>query len=211
MSSEWEAFYTLKGRSWICGQVLRSHPLCWTVLSQGPPFPLGHLSSFLIPRVLYTGILKSRVIILLTKIHIVKSMAFLVVMYGCESWTIKEAECWRIDAFKLWWWRRLLRGPCTARRSSQSILKEISPKYSLGKTDAEAEAPILWPPDVKSWFIGKNNPDTEAQILWPPDVKSSLILERMKAGGKGDDRGWDSWMASLAQWTWVWAKSERED
>ena len=74
-----------------------------------------------------------------------------VVMYGCESWTIKKAECRRIDAFELWYWKRLLRVPWTARRSNQSILKEISPEYSfIGRTEAEAETPILWPRDVKN-------------------------------------------------------------
>ena len=77
------------------------------------------------------SILKSRDITLPTKVHLVKAMIFPVVMYGCESWTIKKAECWRIDAFKLWCWRRLLRVPWTARRSNQSILKEISPGCSL--------------------------------------------------------------------------------
>ena len=77
------------------------------------------------------NILKSREIILLTKIHRVKAMVFPVVMYGCESWTIKKAECQRIDAFELWCWRRLLRVPWTARTSNQSILKEINPDYSL--------------------------------------------------------------------------------
>ena len=77
------------------------------------------------------SILKSRDITLLTKVNIVKAIVFPVVMYGCESWTIKKAECRRIDAFKLWCWRRLLRVPWTARRSNQSILKEISPEYSL--------------------------------------------------------------------------------
>ena len=77
------------------------------------------------------SILKSRDITLLTKVYLVSDMAFPVVMYGCESWTIKKAECRRIDAFELWHWRRLLRVPWTARRSSQSILKEISPEYSL--------------------------------------------------------------------------------
>ena len=77
------------------------------------------------------SILKSRDITLLTEIYIVKAMVFPVVMYGCESWTIKKAEDQRIDAFELWCWRRLLRVPCTARRSNQSILKEISPEYSL--------------------------------------------------------------------------------
>ena len=77
------------------------------------------------------SILKSRDITLLTKVHLVKAMVFPVVMYGCESWTIKKAECWRIDAFELWCWRRLLRVPWTARRSNQSILKEFSPEYLL--------------------------------------------------------------------------------
>ena len=80
----------------------------------------------------------------------IKTMVFPVVMYGCESCTIKEAECQRIDAFELWCWRRLLRAPSTARRSNQSILKEISPEYSLECTDAEAETPILWSPDAKN-------------------------------------------------------------
>ena len=95
-------------------------------------------------------ILKSRDITLPTEVRIVKAMVFPVVMCECESWTIKKAEYRRIDAFELWCWRRLLRVPWTARRSNQSILKEISPEYSL-----EAEAPILWPPDVKSRLIGK--------------------------------------------------------
>ena len=77
------------------------------------------------------SILKSRDITLLTKVHLVKAMVFPVVMYGCESWTIKKAECWRIDAFELWCQRKLLRVPWTARRSNQSVLKEISPEYSL--------------------------------------------------------------------------------
>ena len=77
------------------------------------------------------SILKSRDITLLTKVHLVKAMVFPIVMYGCESWTIKKAECQRIDAFKLWCWRRLLRVPWRARRSNQSILKEINPEYSL--------------------------------------------------------------------------------
>ena len=93
------------------------------------------------------SILKSRDITLPTKVHLVKAMVFPIVMYGCKNWTIKKAKHQRIGAFKLWCWRRLLRVPWTARRSNQSILKEISPKYSL---DAEAEVPILWPPDAKS-------------------------------------------------------------
>ena len=84
------------------------------------------------------------------KVHLVKAMVFPVVMYGCESWTIKKAECRRIDAFKLWCWRRLLRVPWTARRSNQSILKEISPAVFIGRADVEAETPILGSPDMKS-------------------------------------------------------------
>ena len=94
------------------------------------------------------SILKSRDITLPTKVHLVKAMVFPVVMYGCESWTVKKAECRRIDAFELWCWRRLLRVPWTARRSNQSILKEISPGCSL--EGLMLETPTLWPPDVKS-------------------------------------------------------------
>ena len=83
------------------------------------------------------SVLKSRDITLLTKVHIVKAMVFPVVMDGCESWTIKKAERQRTDAFKLWYWRRLLRVPWTSKRSNQSILKEIKPEYSLEGTDAE--------------------------------------------------------------------------
>ena len=85
-----------------------------------------------------------------TKVHLVKVMVFPVVMYGCESWTVKKSEPLRIDAFELWCWRRLLRVPWTARRSNQSILKEISPGISFGENDAEAETPVLWPPHAKS-------------------------------------------------------------
>ena len=96
------------------------------------------------------SILKSRDITLPTKVHLVKGMVFPVVMYGCESWTIKKAECQAIDAFELWCWRRLLRVPWTARRSNQSILKEISPEYSLEGLTAGAETPIFWLPDAKN-------------------------------------------------------------
>ena len=89
-------------------------------------------------------------------------------MYVCESWTMKKAEHWRIDAFELWCWWRLLRVPWTARRSNQSILKEISPEYSFIKTDAEAEASIVWPPDAKNWLIGK---DPDAGKDWGQEEK----------------------------------------
>ena len=95
------------------------------------------------------SILKSRDMTLPTKVHLVKAMVFSVVISGCESWTTKKAEHQRIDAFELWCWIRLWRVPWTARRSNQSILKEISPGF-IGKTDVEAETPILWPPDTKS-------------------------------------------------------------
>ena len=96
------------------------------------------------------SMLKSRHITLPTKVCLVKAMVFPVVMYRCESWTIKKVEQRRIDAFELWCWRRLLRVPWTARRSNQSILKKISPEYSSGRTDVEAETPILWPPNAKN-------------------------------------------------------------
>ena len=96
------------------------------------------------------SILKSRDITLPTKVHLVKAMVFPVVMYGCECWTIRKSEHRRIDAFELWYWRRLLRVSWTARRSNQSILKEIKSWVFIGRTDAEAETPILWPHDAKS-------------------------------------------------------------
>ena len=99
------------------------------------------------------SILKSRDITLPTKVRLVKAMVFPLVTYGCESWTIKKAECHRIDALELWCSRRLLRVPWTARRSNQSILKSW---IFIGRTDAEAEAPIFWPPDVKNWLIWKD-------------------------------------------------------
>ena len=94
------------------------------------------------------SVLNSRDITLPTKVCLVKAMIFPVVMYGCESWTIKRAECQRIDAFELWCWRRLLRVPWTARRSNHS--KGDRPWVFFGRTDAEAETPTVWPPDAKS-------------------------------------------------------------
>ena len=107
------------------------------------------------------SILKSRDITLPTKAHLVKAMVFPVVRYGWESWTMKKAEHQRFDAFELWCWRRLLRIPWIARRSNQSILKEISPEYSWkysrisGYSFTDGEAPILWPPHGQNWLIGK--------------------------------------------------------
>ena len=128
------------------------------------------------------SIFKSRDITLPTKVRLVKAMVFPVVMYGCESCTVKKAECWRIDAFELWCWRRLLRVPWTGRRSNQSILKEISPRYSL-------EGFMLKP---KLQYFG--------HLMQRADsLKRSWCWERLKAGGEGNDRGWDGWMASLTQ------------
>ena len=115
------------------------------------------------------SILKSRDITLPTKVYLVKAMVFPVVMYGCENWTIKKTERWRIDAFELWCWRRLLRVPWTARRSNQSILKEISPGCSLEGLTLKLK-PILWPPDAKSWLIWK---DPDAGKDWGQEEKGT--------------------------------------
>ena len=135
-------------------------------------------------------ILKSRDITLTTRVCLVKAMVFPVVVYGYESWTIKKAECLRIDAFELWYWRRLLRVPWTAKRSNQSILKEISPGCSL-------EGLML---NLKCQYFG--------HLIRKADyLKRPWCWERLKAGGEGDYRGWDGWMASLTRWTWVWVNS----
>ena len=94
---------------------------------------------------------------MLTKVHIIKAMVFPVVMYKCESWTEKRAECQRIDTFKLWRWRILLRVFWIARTSSQSVLRKINPEIFIGRADDEAEAPKLWLSDAKSQFIGKDS------------------------------------------------------
>ena len=117
-------------------------------------------------------------------------MVFPVVMYGCESWTVKKAEHRRIDVFELWCWRRLLSVPWTARRSNKSILKEISPEYSL-------EGLVL---KLKLQYFGP-------LIKGLTHVKRPWCWERLKAGVEGDDRGWDIWLASPTQWTWVWVNS----
>ena len=129
------------------------------------------------------SILKSRDITLPTKVRLVQATIFPVVVYGCESWTIQKAECWRNDAFELWCWRRLLRVPWTARRSNQSILKKISPEYSLEGMMLKLKLHILatWCKEL-----------THLKIPWSS--------ERLKAG-EGDDRGWDIWMALPTPWT----------
>ena len=115
------------------------------------------------------SILKSRDITLPTKVRLFKAMVSPVVMCGCESWTTNIVECWRIDAFELWCWRRLLRVPWTARRANQSILKEISPEYSLEGLMLKLKLPpMLWPPDAKNWLIWK---DPDAGKDWRQEEK----------------------------------------
>ena len=111
-------------------------------------------------------------------------------VYGCESWTMKEAEHQRIDAFELWCWRRLLRVPWTARRWNQSILQEISPEYSLEGLMLKLNSNTL-----ATWWEELTH------------LKRPWCWDRLKAEGEGDDRGWDSWMAPLTWWAWVWASS----
>ena len=120
-------------------------------------------------------------------------MVFPVVMYGCESWTVKKAERQRTDAFELWCWRRLLRVPWTARRSTQSILKEISPG-------------VHWKDWCWIWNSNTLATSWEELTYW----KRLWCWEGLGAGGKGDDRGWDDWMTSLTPWMWVWVNSEFE-
>ena len=127
------------------------------------------------------SILKSRDITLPTKVHLVKAMVFPVVMYGCKHWTIKKAECWRIDAFERWCWRRLLRVPWTARRSVLSV---------------------HW----KDWCWSRNS----NLATWCEELthwKRLWCWEGLKAGREGDDKGWDGWMSSLTRWTWIWVSS----
>ena len=139
------------------------------------------------------GILKNRDITLPTKVCILKAMVFLVVIYGYEGWTIKKAECQRVDVFELL--EKTLESPLDCKE-----IKTVHPKGNqswifIGRTDAEAEAPILWPPDSKSWLIRK---DPEAGKDWGQEEK----------GVTGDEIV--GWMASSTQWMWVWANSRRQ-
>ena len=136
------------------------------------------------------SILKNRDITLLTKVCLVKAMVFPVVIYGCENWTVKKTEHWRIDAFELWCWRRLLRVPWTARRSNQSILKEISPRCSL-------EGLML---KLKLQYFGHLMRRVDS-------LEKTLMLGGI--GGRRRGWGWDGWMASLTRWIWVWVNSGR--
>ena len=136
------------------------------------------------------SIFKSRDITLQTNIHLVKAMVIPVVMYGCESWTVKKAESQRIDAFELWCWRRLLRVPWTARRSNQSILKEISPGISL-------EGMML---KVKLKYFGH-------LMRRVYSLEKTLMLGGTGDTEEGGNRRWDGWMASPTRWTWIWVNS----
>ena len=120
------------------------------------------------------SILKSRDITLPTKVHLVKAMVFPVVMYGCESWTIKKVECQRIDAFELWCWRRFFRILWAARRSNQSILKEISPEYSLKRLMLK----------LKLQYFGH-------LMLRANSLEKTLMLEKLEGKGEGGGRGRD--------------------
>ena len=136
------------------------------------------------------NILKSRDITLPTKVHLVKAMVFPVVMYGCESWPIKKAEHWRIEAFEMWCWKRLLRVPWTARRSN-----------------LPSESKSAWNIHWKDWCWSWNS---NTLTTWCEELthwKRPWCCERLKVWGEGDDRGWDGWMTSLTQWTWVWVRS----
>ena len=139
------------------------------------------------------SILKSRDITLPTKVHLVKAMVFPVVMYGWESWTIKKAEHWRIDAFELWCWRRLLRVPWTARKSNQSILKDINSEYS-------PEGLML---KLKLQYFGH-------LMQTAGSSEKTLMLGNTEGRRRRGNREWDGWMASPTQWTWVWANSGRQ-
>ena len=182
MANRWETMETetdfiLEG-SKITADAYWSHEIRWRLL-------LG--------RKLMTNldsILKSRDISFPTKVHLVKAIVFPVVMHGCESWTIKKAEHWRIDAFELWCWRRLLRVPWTARRSNQFILKEISPG-------------VHW----KDWCWSWNSNTLATWCEQLTHLKRPWCWERLRSGGEGDNRGWDGWMASPTRWTWLWVNS----
>ena len=127
---------------------------------------------------------------MLTKACLVKAVVFPVVIYGCESWTIKKAERWRIDVFELWCWRRLLRVPWTAMRSNQSILKEISSEYSL-------EGLML---KLTLQYFSHLMRRTDS-------LEKTLMLGKIEGRRGGDDTGWEGWMASPTRWTWIWARS----
>ena len=136
------------------------------------------------------SMLKSRDITLPKKVHLVKAMVFPVVMYGCESWTMKKADCWRIYAFELWCWGRRLRVPWTASRANHP-------------SDWKSVLNVHWMDWCWSW-------NSSTLATWCEELTQLITpwcWEKLKVGGEGDDRGWDGWMTSLTQWTWVWVNS----
>ena len=159
------------------------------------------------------GILKSRHITLPTNVLIVRPMIFPVVMYGCESWTIKKAECWRIDTFELWCCRRLLRVPWTTRRSNQSILKEISPKYSLKglmlKLEFQYLDPLMWRTDSlgKTLMLGKTEGRRRGwqKTRWLDGITDSMHMHLSKLQETVKDREpWHAEAHGVAKcWTWL--------
>ena len=141
------------------------------------------------------SIFKCRTTTFLTKVHLVKAVVFPVIMYGYVwiCWTIKKTEHRRTDAFQLWCWRRLLRVPWTAQTSNESILKQINPEYSLKELMLK----------LKLQYFGHLMRRTDS-------LEKTLMLGNIEVRRRRDDRGWNGWMTSPTQWTWIWANSRRQ-
>ena len=192
-SSTTFAFLSNMPNSFLSWRLVLAFPSVWKPSSwdfQGYGLKNFYYEDFQTHMTNLDGILKSRDIILPTKVCLVKVMIFSVVMYGCESWTVNKAERWRTDVFEQWCWRSLLRVPWNARRSnSQSWRKSV--------------LNIHWKDWCWSWHSNTLATWCKELTHW----RRPWCWERLKAGGEGDDRGRDCWMASLTWWTWVWAGS----